>query len=172
MKKHIIHLILLLLITSCSTNKKALSIGEFKFKLPKKALEIKPEDLDTNSQINQEKIPTKYIYKIDDIYLGINDPYKGEIKKDFLENRKKVDDNRYKKNDFIEYHQYQSSLTKTNNNETYAMYEFKKNVGQYSFSVINKDNTQILGGTIVFENQSNYEEATKILNDFLKSVKF
>ncbi len=172
MKKHITLLILLLLITSCSINKKSLSIGEFKFKLPKKAVAIKPEDLDANSQINQKKIPTKYIYKIDDIYLGINDPYKGEIKKDFIKDQKKGWDYTFKDFEFIESHQYQSSITKINNNETFIMYKYYKNIGQYSFSMINKDNTQILGGTIVFENQTNYAEATKILNDFLKSVKF
>lgn len=137
--------------------------------MPKNAVAIKPEDLDANSQINQEKIPSKHIYKIDNIYLGINDTYKGEIKKDFLEGHKKMDDNRYEK---IESYQYQSKLTKINDNETYTMYEFKKNVGQYYFSMVNKNNNQIFNGKIIFENQSKHTEATKILKDFLKSVKF
>ncbi len=172
MKKHITLLILLLLITSCSINKKAHSIGEFKFKLPKKAIAIKPEDLDANSPINGKKIPSKYIYKIGDIYLGIEEPVKATIDKKLLEEDKKDRDNYYKKHELIEFVQCQSSLTKINDNEAFIMYNYYKNSGQYIYKMVNKDNTQVFTGTVVFENQTNYAEATKILNDFLKSVKF
>ena len=172
MKKHITHLILLLLITSCSVNKKAHFIGEFKFKLPKKAVAIKPEDLDANSPINEKKIPSKYIYKIDSIYFGINDPVTGTIDKNFLEEDKKSFDYDYKRSGLIEAFQYQSSIVKINNNETFIMYKYYKNIGKYIYKTVNKDNTQVFTGTVVFENQSNYAEATKILNDFLKSVTF
>lgn len=172
MKKHITHLILLLLITSCSINKKAHSIGEFKFKLPKKAIAIKPENLDANSPINEKKIPSKYIYKIDDIYLGIEDPIKATIDKKLLEEDKKDRDNYYKKQELIELVQYHSIHIKINDNEAFIMYKCYKNSSQYIYKMVNKDNTQVFTGTLVFENQSNYNEATKILINFLKSVQF
>jgi hypothetical protein len=171
MKNHIKYIILLFLVVGCSTTKN-IQIGLVKFKLPKYLEKIDAKDLNTTNKLNQKIIDAKNIYKIDNIYVTTSDTYKGEVKKNLLEGYKKGFDYQMKDFGLVESNQYKSSLTKINNNDVFTMYTFYKNVGEYTFKMINKDYNQIISGRVVFENQSNYEEATKILNDFLKSVKF
>lgn len=174
MKIYLKYIILLFLIVSCNTSKniQTIELGLVKFKLPKEAIKITTKNIDSISKLNQKIKELKNIYKIKDIYFAMNDPLKTDVKKDLLEEHKRGWDYDYKNFGFVESQQYVSSLKKINNNETFYMYHYNENIGQYSFKMVNKNRTQILGGTIVFENQSNYDEATKILNDFLKSVQF
>ena len=172
MKKNLKNLIIIFLVVSCSSSKNIQKIESVKFELPKGAVKIENATLDQNNQKDQKLLLLKNIYKINDVYIGMNDPYKGEVKNDLLKDVKDGSDYDYKKFGFIESHQYKSSLENINNNETLIIYTYYENVGQYSFRKVNKVKTQIFGGTIVFEKQSDYTEATKILSDLLNSVKF
>ncbi|CAD0002245.1 hypothetical protein [Flavobacterium salmonis] len=165
------YLIIILLAASCSGSKNIQKIESVKFELPKGAVKIENTSLDQNNKKDQKLMLLKNIYKINDVYIGMNDPYKGEVKNDLLKDIKDGSDYDYKKFDFIESHQYKSSLENINN-ETLIIYTYYEDVGQYSFRKVNKEKTQIFGGTIVFEKQSDYTEATKIVNDLLNSVKF
>lgn len=171
MKKHFKYLLLLLII-SCSTKKNIQTFDSFKLKLPKETVKITAKSLDSISKLDQKIIGVKNIYKINNVYLAMGDPYKGEVKEGLLENHKNGSDYRMKAYGYVESHQYKSSIEKINNNDALVMYEYYENIGQYIFKIKNPGNTQILGGMIVFENESNYDEATKILNDLLRSVQF
>ncbi|RKR08975.1 hypothetical protein C8C83_0573 [Flavobacterium sp. 90] len=172
MKNFLKYLIIILLFISCSSTKNVQKLESVKFELPKGAVKIENATLDQNNKKDQKLMLLKNIYKINDVYIGMNDPYKGEVKNDLLKDIKDGSDYDYKKFGFIESHQYKSSLENINNYETLIIYTYYEDVGQYSFRKVNKEKTQIFGGTIVFEKQSDYTEATKIVNDLLNSVKF
>ncbi len=112
------------------------------------------------------------IYKIDNIYVGFGKPFNGEVKRDILQDNKNGFDSDYKKFGFIESRQYKSSIEKINNNNVFIMYRYYDNIGQYSFKILKNDYHQIIGGTIVFEKQSDFSQATKILYNLLNSIKF
>lgn len=166
-----ISLIIILLAISCGSTKNIQKIEFVKFELPKWAIKIENASLDQKNKKDQKLMLLKNIYKSNDVYIGMNDPYKGEVKNNLLKGIKDGSDYDYKKFGFIESHQYKSSLENINNNETLIIYTYYEDVGQYSFRKVNRENP-IFGGTIVFEKQSNYTEATKIVNDLLISVKF
>jgi hypothetical protein len=177
MKIYIRCIIALLFTVSCGTSKNSqlLEVGKFSLKVPKEAVKITHEDLDSKNpsqQMIKKLTNMNIIYKINDVYFGMLDPFKGEIKKDYLKDSKKGFDYLHKDFGTVESEQYKSSLAKINNNDVFVRYRFDKNIGQYTFKMVNKDYNQMFSGVIFFENQSNYEEATKILDDLLKSVKF
>lgn len=172
MKKNLKNLIIILLVVSCSSSKNIKKIESVKFELPKGVVKIENASLDQNNKKDQKLMLLKNIYKINDIYIGLSEPFKGELKEDFLKSEKNGFDYDYKNFGFIESHQYKSSIEKINNNDALIMYTYYENIGQYSFKILKTDNKQIMGGTIVFEKQSDYTEATKILSDLLNSVKF
>ena len=172
MIKKMINLILILSAVSCSGTKSIQQIESVKFKLPEDAVRIDNTVLNPNSKRDQKLIQLKNVYKVDDVFIGLSQPFTGNLKENFLEEEKKGFDYDYKKFDLVESHQYKSSIEKINGNDVLVTYSYYENLGQYSFKVLKTDNTQIIGGTIVFEKQSDYTSSTKILHDLLESVKF
>jgi hypothetical protein len=172
MKKLISILCLLYLCASCSTSKQTITIQSLKFKLLKESVKIKAQSLSEHNKKDEKVILLKNIYKAKDVLIGISDPLKDEIKKDLLKNHKFSHDYDMKSFELIEIQQYQSKLETINGNEVLYFYTYYEDVGEYSFRMVSKDYTQIFSGRIVFEKQSDYEEATKILNDLLNSVDF
>jgi hypothetical protein len=95
MKKLISILCLLYLCASCSTGKQTITVQSLKIKLPKEAIKIDKTSLDPSTKRNQRIIELdklKNIYKINDVYLAMNTPFKGAVKKDLLINYKKFND--------------------------------------------------------------------------------
>lgn len=172
MIKKVTNLILILLMISCSSNKNVRKIEFVTFQLPKGAMKIDNEKLNNSNKKDQKITQLEYLYKINDIYIGLSQPFKGVIKEEYLKTIKNGFDYDYNKFDFIKSHEYKSNIEKINNNAVLLIYSFHENIGQYSFKILKTDNTEIIGGTIVFENQSDYNEATKVLYNFLNSVKF
>lgn len=172
MIKKIAILIILFFVASCGGTKNIQKIESVKFKLPEDAVKIENTALDPNSKKDQKLIQLKNIYKVNDILIGLSQPFKGELKEGFLKDEKNGFDYDYKKFDLIESHQYKSSIEKINNNDVLITYTYYENIGQYSFKILKTDNTEIIGGTIVFDRQSDYNTATNTMYDLLKSAKF
>jgi hypothetical protein len=176
MKKIITILLSVKLLISCSAGREQLKYDHVSFSLPKHAKKITKEQLNPVNKRDQYVMEFKNIYQvIDDILITTTiSSSKHYIEKDYLLERKKWSDNFLRDNDLIEATQYKSRIETVNNNEVLIMYKFSdfSHFGKYSFQVISNDNTQTFKGTVTFENKSNYEKATKILNDLIKSVKF
>ena len=172
MKKILKNLFILLLAVSCNSSKNIHKIESVKFELPKGAVKVEKATLDQNNKKDQKLLQLKNIYRVNNVFIGLSDPFKGEIKKDFLKSEKDGFDYNYKIFGFIESHQYKSRIEKINNNDALVIYTYYENIGQYSFKILKIDNNQVIGGTVIFEQQSDYTQATKIVYDLLNSVKF
>ena len=61
---------------------------------------------------------------------------------------------------------YKSEIKNVNNNKVLILYTHNGNIGDYLFMVLKNDNKKIFSGNVVFNGQSNFVDATKILNDF------
>jgi uncharacterized protein YcfL len=173
MRKNIIILKLLLLLVSCSTSKELIKLEHVSLKLPTGTKKNTKEQLNPLNKRDEIVMEYKNIYRVheDIIITTPNSAPKHKIEKNYLLERKKLIDGLVRENNLDEASQYKSYIETVNNNEVLITYKFY-DYGKYSFSIINKDNTQSFMGTITFENKSNYEKATKILNDLIKSVKF
>lgn len=148
------------------------SISSIKFILPQEAVKINTSNLDLNKRKDKIVNDHENIYNISNIFLGISATEKGNMSNTHLEDFKKGQDFLMKRLELLNSLNYQSEIKTINNNKILILYSFYNNIGDYFFMVLKNDNSEIFSGRIAFENQSNYTEATGILDDFLISVQF
>lgn len=178
MKKLILIIGLVVLYATSGKAQVTHTINNMTFSLPANAVKIANTSLAPYSEVQQKFVYLPHTYKINEVYLGFTDLKKAKNNRDSLEVYKANQDydmSHDLKIDGI----YNSKIEAINGNDVYFEYmfsdgigDYERSIGQYFIMVYNYDIKKMFVGTVAFENQSNYDEATKILYDFLNSVSF
>ena len=175
MKNYIIYISLFFLSISCNSSKNIVKTDSVKFKLPENAVKIEKTALNQFPKIVKNFEHHKDIYKVNEIYIGLTPIKQVNYAADRLKRLKGLYDDSRKEFDLLygkSNDHYKSSLKKINKNEVFIKYKYSLGIGEYYFVIVNNNRTKGINGSVIFEKESDYNQANKILRGMLNSFEF
>ena len=171
MKKYIIYISLFFLSISCNSSRNIVKTDSVKFKLPKNAVKIEKTALNQSPKIAEKFKPHSDIYKVDDIYIGLTPVAEVKYEADRLKRLKDVFEYGQIGLDFPD-NDNSSSIKKINKNEVFTKHIRSKENEEYYFVIVNNNRNKVIMGSVIFEKESDYNQANKILRGMLNSFEF